>query len=756
MRSNRERWLGWFLCVGLLAAAPPVSALNEDEAAGFERTPPRLSFTDGEVSFWRSGAEDWTPARTNIALAPGDELWTSEGANLELQVDGHTYVRAGEDTQIGLMSLEPDYVQLRVTTGHVSLDLRSRKVTQTIEIATPNAAFSIEQTGYYRVEVDGETTTLISRRGGRATVSTATGETLTIAASEQAVLTGIDAPQVETYAAPELDAWDRWNYDRTDHELDAVSARYVSSGVYGVDDLDHFGDWRVVPTYGAVWVPSGVAVGWAPYSTGRWMYDPFYGWTWVDDLPWGWAPYHYGRWVNVSGFWGWAPGPILVRPYYAPALVAFYGGGGGFSFSASVGPPYLGWVALGWGEPLIPWWGPVGCRGVPHWTGWRGPRVVNNVVVNNTTIINAREVNLYQNARVKNAIVAVDRAHFGRGETAEARVAQGRVEKLAPVHDIDLKPDRASFVAANGKASAPPKDAMSRGVVATREARDLRGSEPAGQRAAPETQLDKRGRADRSIQRAAPAGSPPARIVTPKPVGPDTASERPPFGTRSETVRQAPPPTPGFRDTERASRRGERALEPGANGTPSGPDASAARTPPSERPQPGAVERSRPSVRPREEAPPTPPGVERNGAPSGAERGSASRGIERGAPRAGVPPIAPPEAERGRAPRSAERGGAPAPPRAVAPPEAEPRQGGGRAERAPAPPRIPEIQAPRRELPGEPANRVFQPPPQNRVVQPPPQNRAAQPPPQAERGGGQRMQREEPHRNLPAGDPRNR
>ena len=29
-----------------------------------------------------------------------------------------------------------------------------------------------------------------------------------------------------------------------------------------------------------------------------------------------------GAW---NGYWGWAPGPIVVRPVYAPALVAFFG-----------------------------------------------------------------------------------------------------------------------------------------------------------------------------------------------------------------------------------------------------------------------------------------------------------------------------------------------------------------------------------------------------------------------------------------------
>src|SRR3972149_1573803 len=136
------------------------------------------------------------------------------------------------------------------------------------------------------------------RQAARPPVPPAAGDSFAIAPSEQVVVTGTDAPGVETWAAPELDAWDRWNYARSDDQMDAVSARYVPSGVAGVDDLDHHGDWRLVPSYGAVWVPRRVAAGWVPYSTGRWIYDPYYGWTWVDDAPWGWGPYHHGRWVG--------------------------------------------------------------------------------------------------------------------------------------------------------------------------------------------------------------------------------------------------------------------------------------------------------------------------------------------------------------------------------------------------------------------------------------------------------------------------
>lgn len=608
-----EGGIGAALLAALLAGAAPALEPG-DEGLGFELTPPRLSFIDGEISFWRPGAEGWTAAQVNVALAAGDELYTGEAANLELQIGARAFVRAGEDTQLGLTSLEPDFLQLRVTTGHVSLDLRSRKSAQTFEIDTPNAAFTIERTGYYRIEVEGDTTTFISRRGGRAVVTPAAGAAGAIAASEQVVVSGLEAPQVETYAAPELDAWDRWNYARTDEQIDAVSARYVPSGVYGLYELDVYGDWRLVPEYGAIWVPRGVAVGWAPYSTGRWMYDPYYGWTWVDAAPWGWAPFHYGRWVHVSGYWGWCPGPLVVRPYYAPALVAFYGGGG-FSFGISFGGPTLGWVALSWGEPLLPWWGPAGVRGVPRWAGWGGPRVVNNVVIQRKTVIQAREINVYGNAGVRDAVVAVRRDHFGRRAIGEARLSRVKTDKLEPVRgDLGLKPARDSLAAAARPAAKPPRDLLERPVVATREPRvsGVPGLEP--RRAAE--------RAKRSDAKAGAAGAtPPTRVVQPPREGRRIAvSERPPFGKRGESERRAPPPAPRYRDVQQEeARRAAREREPSAEATPPAPEAKGARdtharAKPAPRPAPsaepgrGETKPQRPSAGRREQAAPRPAG----------------------------------------------------------------------------------------------------------------------------------------------------
>ncbi|OLC31616.1 MAG: hypothetical protein AUH81_17585 [Candidatus Rokubacteria bacterium 13_1_40CM_4_69_5] len=538
------------------AAAPA----SESPAEAIGRTPPRLSYVDGEVSFWRPGAQDWAPAQLNTPLAPGDELYTGNRGNLELQVSTRGFVRAWGDTQLGLANQEPDFLQFKVTSGHVSLDLRSLNPGRGVELDTPHATFTIEHPGYYRVDVTQERTSFITRRAGLAAMTSAGGQAATITPSEEVVLEGTPTPTVQSYVAPELDTWDRWNYTRTDELLDAVSARYVSSDVYGVDDLDHYGNWRIVQTYGPVWVPEAVQTGWVPYSTGKWIWDPHYGWTWVDTAPWGWAPYHYGRWVFVEDHWAWAPGPVVVRPAYAPALVAFFSAPG---IRVSVGAPAVSWVALSWGEPLVPWWGRVGFIGRPWWAAWGGPRVVNNVVINRTTVVNVTNVTIYKNVGVQNAVVAVPQDHFGRRPVQEARITEVDVHRLEPVRgQLRVTPEASSFVVASGRAVRPPDAMVSRPVVATRPL--------AGRPVTPRAKVEN--------ARAVVSVPPPRIVATPKAASTAVTPPRPPLGTsalerarrplppRFETMErpEAKPVAP--RDSERRSEAAPPARGPAARG----------------------------------------------------------------------------------------------------------------------------------------------------------------------------------------------
>ncbi|HEU5236926.1 MAG TPA: DUF6600 domain-containing protein, partial [Pyrinomonadaceae bacterium] len=121
-----------------------------------------------------------------------------------------------------------------------------------------------------------------------------------------------------------------------------ISYRYASSYIPGLYDLDYYGDWQNVGSYGYVWHPR-VDAGWVPYQQGQWINSYPYGPTWVSSEPWGYAPYHYGRWANVNNQWYWIPDSVNTTPAYSPALVAF----------VSLDSNQVGWVPLGPGDPYV-------------------------------------------------------------------------------------------------------------------------------------------------------------------------------------------------------------------------------------------------------------------------------------------------------------------------------------------------------------------------------------------------------------------
>src|SRR5439155_2344155 len=132
--------------------------------------------------------------------------------------------------------------------------------------------------------------------------------------------------------------------------------------------------------------------------------------------PWGFAPFHYGRWAYARNSWFWVPGPMVVRPVYAPALVAFVGGG---QWDAS--------IAIGGGGGVG--WFPLGPREIYRPAYRVSPTYVNRVnVVNVTNITNVNVTNVsvnnvrYVNQNAPGAVTAVSRTDFAQSRQV-ARVA---------------------------------------------------------------------------------------------------------------------------------------------------------------------------------------------------------------------------------------------------------------------------------------------------------------------------------------------
>jgi hypothetical protein len=393
----------------------------------------RLSYQSGTVTFDPAGTTDWVNADVNRPLTTGDSLWVDASSRAELNM-GRVVLRADSQTSVTITNLDDQVAQFQLAQGTILLHIRSMNPGDIYEIDTPNLAFTINQPGKYRLTVtpDGQTTYVLVRQGD----GTATGDNQSYAinAGQSYAFSGSDLSNYTYYDPPAADDLDRFADDRDQRFDHATSSRYVAQGVIGSEDLDANGTWQTVDGYGSVWVPTTVAVGWAPYQDGHWAWVSPWGWTWVDAAPWGFAPFHYGRWAHADFGWCWVPGPIAVAPVYAPALVAFVGGPG-FAIGVSGG------VGVAWF--------PLGPRDV-YRPGYEvSPAYVQRVNVSNTTVTNTYVTNVYNNTTtvryanqtVPSAVTAVPSAAFAGGQPVAraavtvpaGEIARAQVTAVAPV-----------------------------------------------------------------------------------------------------------------------------------------------------------------------------------------------------------------------------------------------------------------------------------------------------------------------------------
>jgi hypothetical protein len=475
-RSNTAKG-ALFLVISLLAAGL-ILALPRPAGA---QDPPgrvaRLNFIQGSVSLQPAGTQDWIQAHPNRPLTTGDNLWSGDDGRGELHVGGAA-LRLANDTGISFLNLTDEAVQIQLAQGTLDIRLRQLGNAEAYEVDTPNLAFTLLRAGEYSISVDpnGNSTTTTAWSGSGEV--TGGGSAYTLDSGQRGIFSGTSPLSYDIQYGPNFDQFDLWCRERDRREDQSRTARYITRDVIGYEDLDTYGTWRADPVYGNVWVPTGVAVGWAPYHHGHWAYVAPWGWTWVDDQPWGFAPFHYGRWAYASGAWLWVPGSVAVvvghpyvRPMYAPALVAFVGGGG-FSVSISLGGGVAGmaWFALG---PRDVWVPSYHCS----------PAYVQNVNISNSTVINRTQItNVYNTTTVTNvtnitymnqgapgAVTAVSKEAFTSGKpvaTAAVRVSAEQIQHPQVVERTAAAPPKNIVPATAVRASVrPPAALANRGIV---------------------------------------------------------------------------------------------------------------------------------------------------------------------------------------------------------------------------------------------------------------------------------------------------
>lgn len=462
-----------FFVLAFAAALPKISFAQDQPQDDPPGRVGRLNFIQGSVSYQVQGDTDWVQADPNRPLTTGDNLWVDEDSRGEVHI-GSTAIRMSSQTGISFLTLDDRTAQIQLAQGMIELHVRHLSPGDAFEIDTPNLAFTLARGGEYRISTDPDGgSTVITVREGEGEV-TGGGQTWDLAAGQMYTFNGTDDISYDASDAPGYDDFENWCQSRDQRENASQSAKYVSRDVDGYYDLDDYGDWRNDPDYGPVWVPRGVAEGWAPYQVGHWVYVAPWGWTWVDAEPWGFAPFHYGRWAFVGGYWGWVPGPVVVRPVYAPALVGFVGGGGfgvGVAFGGVAG---VAWFPLGPRDVFVP--------------AYRAsPRYFTNINVTNTRVVNVTQVtNVYTNVYVNHvtvvnnytyasnrvAVTAVSRDTFVNARpvaAARVNVSVEQIQNARAVETRPIAPTRTSYVASTARVSnARPKVAFEQRPVVAR------------------------------------------------------------------------------------------------------------------------------------------------------------------------------------------------------------------------------------------------------------------------------------------------
>jgi len=448
----------------LLLWVSPLLALAVSGIAAAQNVDPpsrvaRIAYITGPVSFEPAGMDQWADASLNYPMTTGDNLYTDSGARAVLRI-GQNAIRLNSGTNFQFVNLSDNVVQTSVNSGSLSLHLRHLFDSESWEVDTPNGAVTLLRLGEYRIDTDStNNATMVTVRAGDVEV-TANNQSFTVHSNQTAYFDNSGNPP-DVQDANQPDDFDAFVTMR-DRLENVPPPQYVSPDMVGYEDLDANGDWRNTPD-GPVWTPRA-AVGWTPYSDGYWAWVDPWGWSWVDNAPWGFAPFHYGRWAYANNSWGWYPGAVSARVYYAPALVAFVGGGG-FSVGVSVG---------GGGGGLVGWF-PLGPTEVYYPSYQVSPTYIRQVNVTNTRItnINVTNINVTNVSYVnRSAIVAMPQNSFSSAQPVKAaavrldanQIRQAQVVGAAP----KVVPQPASVLgrSGGGRAVAPPAALANRPVVA--------------------------------------------------------------------------------------------------------------------------------------------------------------------------------------------------------------------------------------------------------------------------------------------------
>jgi hypothetical protein len=302
----------------------------------------RLSLVQGDVRFTRDAHGDpladdkaqWETAQANLPVRQGYVIATDNG-RAEVEFENGAMAFLNESTVL-------EFYDLSLEDGARTTRLVLRQGSASFYVNPASGDYFSVTGGDFTVEANGKTSFRVNNFDDGSNVDVLTGHASVLHKKETTQLSkgqslsmkaGEDA--VSIGRLPSGDEFDHWVSGRIDTVSSATNAslQYTNSPYYapGYADLYTYGAWSSCGGYGYGWRPFGASLGWSPFSTGQWIWDPGFGWTFASYQPWGWAPYHYGGWLFDASCGGW---------FYSPPAYFGYGGYPGRRIIPIVHPPH--------------------------------------------------------------------------------------------------------------------------------------------------------------------------------------------------------------------------------------------------------------------------------------------------------------------------------------------------------------------------------------------------------------------------------
>ena len=315
MNILKHRWASAarVLTAALLAGGLGLAALSAHAADDPPGRVGRLAEMRGQVWFLEEGQGEWQAATINRPVTTADRVATDRDGRLEMQI-GSTTVRLDEASDLEINRLDDDRIELTLHSGTASLRVREPEVAREIQLTTQEGRFQPRGPGLFRIDRTDRGSFGAANQGELDFESSDSQLTLRPGQRAELWFENSDGRTHYSWSTPASDDFEQWVRRDDSREQRYAERHPISPEMTGADDLEGNGQWATHPEYGAVWYPTTVVAGWAPYRYGHWAWVRPWGWTWIDDAPWGFAPFHYGRWFYWGSRWCWAR--CMPRPWW--------------------------------------------------------------------------------------------------------------------------------------------------------------------------------------------------------------------------------------------------------------------------------------------------------------------------------------------------------------------------------------------------------------------------------------------------------